>query len=999
MKLKLGLLIILLAATAARAQTNDLTALLQQGLFEEQANRNLDAAIANYQMLAAQFEKDRQLAATAVFRLGECYRAEGKTNEAAAQYQRILSDFADQTILATLSRQDLTGMGMEKRQPQFGAPSKSPEQQAIELEEQRTGAGTNFTSPGEASDPQDQEIQRIKLLIQNSPDLINASGNGSEYPPLILAARSDSLRVARYLLDNQANVNVTDNQGETALTTAAAGGHRAIAELLLSRGAEINAKDVNGNTALHQAAKYGFQAVIETLLANHADVNAPDLSGTTPLFLAAANGKLKNVQLLLDAGANPYLRDSGGRTALNYAIGTSAEIMQALLKAGTIPNTTDSQHRTPLSYAVERGSPEIVKILLAGKADPNLCTLDTPLLCAINKKDATSAKLLLENGAWPNVKDPIDWSISFGRSYYPQGTSITPLFYAILTKQPLMVQLLLKYKADPNDSQTDGQSLLFGALSDADMLAALLTAGANPNVVNNEGRTPLSFAARDSPEMVKMLLDAKADPNGGRLDAPLLSAVENQNAVSAELLLQAGAYPNTKGEVNWVVTLTRNDVTSTYRPLSITPLCLAVSMKQLPMVKLLLKFKADPSDSQIEGWALLFSALTDTNILDAVLGAGANVDPVSPEEHQWTPLAAAAGQNYSASVGILLKHGANPNLSNRNGMTPLHWAAYRLADETVLRLLLDYKADPNVRNGDRNTPLDELKKKLAANDVSQEQKTLAVRLADLLRQHGALDALPDWDRITVSRPSAHYSMAMFYQGTNDWNHFTLFDLLGAQYDLLTASPRGAMRVQTVPYGYSANDNWLSFPDLTRIVIHRPSATGTNWNKLKINLARALNSGDCSSDVPLRFGDVVEIPEADHVINERWTGLSTNELFTLKSCLTRHLQITVNGQTTNINVAPQVWELIPGSSEYPLSSLGAKMPPEVGLFTAEPFMLWPFLANSKLLLSSSDLSRVVVKRRDIATGKLHEWTVDCSQPGQPPNFWLRDGDVIEVPEKQ
>jgi hypothetical protein len=75
-----------------------------------------------------------------------------------------------------------------------------------------------------------------------------------------------------------------------------------------------------------------------------------------------------------------------------------------------------------------------------------------------------------------------------------------------------------------------------------------------------------------------------------------------------------------------------------------------------------------------------------------------------------------------------------------------------------------------------------------------------------------------------------------------------------------------------------------------------------------------------------------------------------------------------------------------------------MPPAVGLFTAEPFMLWPVLENSKLLLASSDLSRMVVKRRDAATGKMHEWTVDCSIPGLPPKFWLRNGDVIEVPEK-
>lgn len=111
MKTKICFFIVLLAATLAGAQTNNLTTLLQQGLFEEQANRNLDAAIADYQSLAAQFDKDRQLAATAVFRLGECYRMQGKTNEAALEYQRIVNEFSDQTSLATLSRQNQAGLG------------------------------------------------------------------------------------------------------------------------------------------------------------------------------------------------------------------------------------------------------------------------------------------------------------------------------------------------------------------------------------------------------------------------------------------------------------------------------------------------------------------------------------------------------------------------------------------------------------------------------------------------------------------------------------------------------------------------------------------------------------------------------------------------------------------------------------------------------------------------------------------------------------------------
>jgi tetratricopeptide (TPR) repeat protein len=103
-----------------RAATNDLTAALQKGLFEEEANRNLDGAISNYQALATQFDQDRQIAATAIFRLGECYRKLGQTNAAVVQYERIVREFSDQKTLETLSQQNLTGLGTT---PQASSPS------------------------------------------------------------------------------------------------------------------------------------------------------------------------------------------------------------------------------------------------------------------------------------------------------------------------------------------------------------------------------------------------------------------------------------------------------------------------------------------------------------------------------------------------------------------------------------------------------------------------------------------------------------------------------------------------------------------------------------------------------------------------------------------------------------------------------------------------------------------------------------------------------------
>ena len=126
------------------AQTNDLSTLLQQGLFEEQASRNLDAAISNYQALAAQFDQNRQVAATAVFRLGECYRMQGKTNEAAAQYQRILREFSDQTTLATLSRQDLTGMGTTPPAPSASATTSEFAAKTTELEAEAAALKRNW---------------------------------------------------------------------------------------------------------------------------------------------------------------------------------------------------------------------------------------------------------------------------------------------------------------------------------------------------------------------------------------------------------------------------------------------------------------------------------------------------------------------------------------------------------------------------------------------------------------------------------------------------------------------------------------------------------------------------------------------------------------------------------------------------------------------------------------------------------------------------------------
>src|SRR5437588_8505179 len=141
-----GTMGILALAVAARA-ADGLTQTLQHGLYEEEANQNLDAAIKSYQAVIDQSQEQRKVVATALFRLGECYRKLGKTNEASAQYQRIIRDFSEQEQLVKLSRGNVA----------------------------KVGGGAAISQSGERpeTNPEAEELARIRAIDRDSPDLVN----------------------------------------------------------------------------------------------------------------------------------------------------------------------------------------------------------------------------------------------------------------------------------------------------------------------------------------------------------------------------------------------------------------------------------------------------------------------------------------------------------------------------------------------------------------------------------------------------------------------------------------------------------------------------------------------------------------------------------------------------------------------------------------------------------------------------------------------------------
>jgi biopolymer transport protein ExbD len=79
------------------------------GLMNEEGENNLAAAAANYRDVIKDFDRQREGAANAIFRLGEVYRKLGRIEEAKVQYARILREFPDMVRLTELSHNLLLG--------------------------------------------------------------------------------------------------------------------------------------------------------------------------------------------------------------------------------------------------------------------------------------------------------------------------------------------------------------------------------------------------------------------------------------------------------------------------------------------------------------------------------------------------------------------------------------------------------------------------------------------------------------------------------------------------------------------------------------------------------------------------------------------------------------------------------------------------------------------------------------------------------------------------
>ncbi|XP_067454225.1 CARD- and ANK-domain containing inflammasome adapter protein [Thunnus thynnus] len=406
---------------------------------------------------------------------------------------------------------------------------------------------------------------------------------------------------------NDTNINTVNSSNETLLHVAAEHGHLSIIELLLQRGARLDLKDNKGHTALHRAASRGHTEIVRALIKAGTLNYTLDLQGKTPIHLAAENEHLNSVKVLVKEEAEQSESHTQDTFLHMAAMEDNSRLAEMLLQSGAAVDARNNNKKTALFYAVARSDEKTVTVLLNAGAKVDYDVINE----AIKLNQESVLHLLL------------------GESFQGalSGEVLGPALFSAVRQN------------------YDG------------VVTALIDSGANVNMSDKQGYTPLLLSAElGHTEVFRVLVakQAKLDATLSDLSSALHLAVHSGSLSIVQTLLEKELDPNRAG------------------PKAQTPLHLAAQYKRSDLVGLLLR-------------------------------AGAQVNAMAQDGV--TPLHLASGQGHAETVIQLLQGKADPGVKDRLGRTALHWAASSQGESCVVDLLLSAKANPNCTDNEKKNAL------------------------------------------------------------------------------------------------------------------------------------------------------------------------------------------------------------------------------------------------------------------------------------------------------
>ena len=604
----------------------------------------------------------------------------------------------------------------------------------------------------------------IAHLISRGADVRRANRNGETLLHVVMGWADPGLTEA--LIAAGADVNAKDGKGRNALSLAASHGRPDTVDFLIDRSSDLNVKDANGEAALLSVLKKGWAAQARHLIDKGVDVNVRDREERTPLHYAARGRDAEVVRMLVAKGADAHARAKDGATAIDEAAARGGpEVVETLLRGDNL-KTAASDGRTLLHDAARNGNVDATKRLIAAGLDINARDEkgNTPLhACAgIDRSPrvygdgenlTTLARLLIEAGSDPLAKNqdgkaPLAGAMERDDAELTallrsRGAVPAPADYAhkhvlgvIWRGDAEGLQEILRARPDLANAResAEGDPVLFWAIQvdRADMVAALLDAGADVNATAKYRGSPLDAAIRlGNARIVRRLVEKGADVNAvkpGDFSNPLIAAERAGLTEIAEFLKSKGATATLPGETltaALAAAVKAGNVAEARRRLKQgadvngrdaaggVPLYWAVVQQGRTcgraMVELLIASGADVNAGRADGETPLDMAilLGRAGVAKTLLEKGAKVDSAFEVDSRSGGLLhkAVSDEAFGADViALMLEHGADANAKTRGGATALVVALEKKRAD-VARLLVEKGADPKVAGPRRETLL------------------------------------------------------------------------------------------------------------------------------------------------------------------------------------------------------------------------------------------------------------------------------------------------------
>ena len=520
--------------------------------------------------------------------------------------------------------------------------------------------------------------------------------------PLADAAMRRDAAAVTALLRQGSDVNRPRGDGMTALHWAAERGDAEIAALLIRAGASTSARTRNGqHTPLHIAASSGLPTVLRLLVEANADVAATTTTGAMPLHFAAASGNREGIVILLDHGADINVREpQWGQTPLMFAAGAGrTDTVKALLLRGADVRLTgtvvDISARNLADGAESRQRNQRVAAIQSSRA----AKVDAPKMASSAAAPRGGAARGADSQEEP---EPLGYADLVGKH-----GGLTALLLAAREGAIDTALALVDGGADVNQvSAADRTSPLLIAIINGhfDLAKALLARGANVLAASNAGATPLYG-----------VLNTQWAPKSRHPQPTDYMQQQTTYLELAERLLDAGADPNARlSKSLWYTTYNR-DLLGVDRT-GATPFWLAAYTLDLPAMRLLLKYGADPNiptakvPERFEDGPEFTGP--DLSGLPEIPLYGPGVAPIHAASGVGHGLGFAGNTHrhvpdgWMPAVKFLVEElGADVNARDHHGYTPLHHAASR-GDNALIHYLVSKGADVTVVSRSGQTTVD-----------------------------------------------------------------------------------------------------------------------------------------------------------------------------------------------------------------------------------------------------------------------------------------------------